>query len=88
VCLQRLIADSFAIGRLWDLQAPHISSSTWEVSKQYPVTRFRSTSLIIIPFFAVTEAGPSAFANIGENYYYVFVCCTTFFLVMAYFYFP
>ena len=36
----------------------------------------------------VTEAGPSAFANIHENYYYVFVACTAFFLVMAYLYFP
>lgn len=36
----------------------------------------------------VTEAGPSAFANIGENYYYVFVGCTLSFLVVAYFYFP
>lgn len=36
----------------------------------------------------VTEAGPSAFANIHENYYYVFVACTLFFLVIAYFYFP
>ncbi|CBF70683.1 hypothetical protein AN5864.2 [Aspergillus nidulans FGSC A4] len=37
---------------------------------------------------AITEAGPSAFANIHENYYYVFVGCTLFFLVVAYFYFP
>ncbi|CAK1366865.1 Low-affinity glucose transporter HXT3 [Cercospora beticola] len=36
----------------------------------------------------VTEAGPSAFANIHENYYYVFVACTLFFLIIAYFYFP
>ncbi|KAK6402265.1 hypothetical protein LTR95_019091, partial [Oleoguttula sp. CCFEE 5521] len=36
----------------------------------------------------ITEAGPSAFANIRENYYYVFVACTLFFLVIAYFYFP
>ncbi|KAL2830190.1 general substrate transporter [Aspergillus pseudoustus] len=36
----------------------------------------------------ITEAGPSAFANIHENYYYVFVACTAFFLVIAYFYFP
>lgn len=36
----------------------------------------------------VTEAGPSAFANIHENYYYVFVVCSAFFLVIAYFYFP
>ncbi|KAK8037346.1 hypothetical protein PG991_000692 [Apiospora marii] len=37
---------------------------------------------------AVTEAGPSAFARIGENYYYVFVGCTAFFFAVAYFYFP
>ncbi|KAJ6508944.1 MFS transporter [Mycena sanguinolenta] len=37
---------------------------------------------------AITEAGPSAFANIRQNYYYVFVGCTLFFLVIAYFYFP
>ncbi|UJO21622.1 Sugar transporter STL1 [Fulvia fulva] len=36
----------------------------------------------------ITEAGPSAFATIHENYYYVFVGCTLFFLVIAYFYFP
>ncbi|KAJ5977535.1 hypothetical protein N7501_000877 [Penicillium viridicatum] len=36
----------------------------------------------------ITEAGPSAFANIHENYYYVFVVCSAFFLVIAYFYFP
>ncbi|PLB47075.1 MFS monosaccharide transporter [Aspergillus steynii IBT 23096] len=37
---------------------------------------------------AITEAGPSAFANIHENYYYVFVACSLFFLVVAYIYFP
>ena len=37
---------------------------------------------------AVTEAGPSAFATIHENYYYVFVACSLFFLVLAYLYFP
>ncbi|KAK8224255.1 putative MFS monosaccharide transporter [Phyllosticta paracitricarpa] len=36
----------------------------------------------------ITEAGPSAFGNIHENYYYVFVGCTLFFLVIAYLYFP
>ncbi|KAL2834485.1 general substrate transporter [Aspergillus cavernicola] len=36
----------------------------------------------------ITEAGPSAFANIHENYYFVFVACSLFFLVIAYFYFP
>ncbi|ORY60645.1 general substrate transporter [Pseudomassariella vexata] len=37
---------------------------------------------------AITEAGPSAFANIHENYYYVFVGCTGFFLFAAYLCFP
>ena len=37
---------------------------------------------------ALTEAGPSAFATIKQNYYYVFVGCTLFFLVIGYFYFP
>ncbi|KAK0248296.1 hypothetical protein LTR91_003393 [Friedmanniomyces endolithicus] len=36
----------------------------------------------------ITEAGPSAFATIKQNYYYVFVGCTSFFLVIAWFYFP
>ncbi|KKY36338.1 putative mfs monosaccharide transporter [Diaporthe ampelina] len=36
----------------------------------------------------ITEAGPSAFANIKENYYYVFVGCNLFFLIVAYYYFP
>ena len=36
----------------------------------------------------ITEAGPSAFATIEQNYYYVFVGCTLFFLTMAYLYFP
>lgn len=37
---------------------------------------------------AVTEAGPSAFAAIHENYYYVFIGCTLFFLIIAYYNFP
>ena len=37
---------------------------------------------------AITQAGPTAFANIHQNYYYVFAGCSSFFLVMAYFYFP
>jgi hypothetical protein len=47
--------------------------------------------LLLIYLFlliTVTEAGPSAFANIHENYYYVFVVCSAFFLVIAYFFFP
>ncbi|KAK5168942.1 uncharacterized protein LTR77_006251 [Saxophila tyrrhenica] len=37
---------------------------------------------------ALTEAGPIAFATIEQNYYYVFVGCTLFFLVCAYVWFP
>ena len=37
---------------------------------------------------AITEAGPTSFARIHENYYYVFVACAFFFLIIAYFYFP
>ncbi|KAI0596015.1 putative MFS monosaccharide transporter [Biscogniauxia sp. FL1348] len=37
---------------------------------------------------AITEAGPSAFENIRENYYYVFIGCTLFFLIIAWLYFP
>ncbi|KAJ3556515.1 hypothetical protein NPX13_g10118 [Xylaria arbuscula] len=37
---------------------------------------------------AFTEAGPTAFANIGENYYYVFVAICTLYLVVVYLYFP
>ena len=30
---------------------------------------------------AITEAGPTAFATIEQNYYYVFAGCTLFFLI-------
>lgn len=36
----------------------------------------------------LTEAGPSAFANIKENYYYVFVGCCTLYLIGIYKFFP
>jgi hypothetical protein len=54
---------------------------------QLPTALGKNVSLTRYPE-SVTEAGPSAFANIGENYYYVFVACTSFFLVIAYFFFP
>lgn len=50
------------------------------------MSTFMKDPLLI--FIQVTEAGPSAFANIHENYYYVFVVCSAFFLVIAYFFFP
>lgn len=39
-------------------------------------------------FFLVTQAGPSAFATIHENYYYVFVGCCAVYFVIIYFYYP
>ncbi|KAL2107132.1 hypothetical protein VUR80DRAFT_5659 [Thermomyces stellatus] len=36
----------------------------------------------------VTQAGPSAFSNIGENYYYVFVACCAIYFVIVYFFYP
>lgn len=36
----------------------------------------------------MTEAGPSAFANIHENYYYVFVSCCVIYVFIIYFYYP
>jgi hypothetical protein len=45
-------------------------------------------SLTYILICLVTEAGPSAFANIQENYYYVFVGCCAVYLLIIYFYYP
>ena len=36
----------------------------------------------------VTQAGPSAFATIHENYYYVFVGCCAVYFAIIYFYYP
>lgn len=36
----------------------------------------------------ITEAGPSAFATIKENYYYVFVGCQVVFLIAVCLWFP
>ncbi|KAI1339755.1 general substrate transporter [Xylariaceae sp. FL0016] len=37
---------------------------------------------------ALTEAGPSAFSRVGENYYYVFIGCCVVYLVIIYLYYP
>ncbi|EON95722.1 putative mfs monosaccharide transporter protein [Phaeoacremonium minimum UCRPA7] len=42
--------------------------------------------LFVVCYF--TEAGPSAFANIHENYYYVFIGCCIIYLGIIYFYYP
>ncbi|KAM0258911.1 hypothetical protein ACHAQJ_003567 [Trichoderma viride] len=36
----------------------------------------------------ITEAGPSAFATIHQNYYYVFIGCCTVYMFIIYFYYP
>ncbi|KAF7595055.1 hypothetical protein BBP40_007458 [Aspergillus hancockii] len=71
-----------------------LNSTTWlygaevlPISLRSKVMGIAAASHFIVNV-AITEAGPSAFANIKENYYYVFVACSAFFLVVAYFYFP
>ncbi|KAL7619498.1 hypothetical protein AAE478_010038 [Parahypoxylon ruwenzoriense] len=71
-----------------------INSTTWLYGAEVLPIALRSKVMGLaaaghfIVNVAVTEAGPSAFANIRENYYYVFVACTAIFLVVAYLYFP
>jgi len=71
-----------------------INSTTWTYAAEILPIALRSKvmGLGALSHFlvnvAITEAGPTAFAKIKQNYYYVFVGCTTFFLIMAYFYFP
>ncbi|KAF9040425.1 general substrate transporter [Hymenopellis radicata] len=70
-----------------------INSTTWlygveilPIFLRSKVTGLASTSHFVWNI-ALTEAGPSAFANIRENYYYVFVGTTFFSAVCIYFYF-
>ncbi|KAI2780084.1 putative MFS monosaccharide transporter [Daldinia loculata] len=71
-----------------------INSTTWLYGAEVLPIALRSKVMGLaaaghfIVNVAITEAGPSAFANIRENYYYVFVGCTLLFLVIAYLYFP
>ncbi|KAI0165126.1 putative MFS monosaccharide transporter [Hypoxylon sp. FL1284] len=71
-----------------------INSTTWLYGAEVLPIALRSKVMGLaaaghfIVNVAVTEAGPSAFANIGENYYYVFVGCTVVFFLLAYFFFP
>ncbi|KAI5863974.1 putative MFS monosaccharide transporter [Durotheca rogersii] len=71
-----------------------INSTTWLYGAEVVPIALRSKLMGMaaaghfIVNVAVTEAGPSAFANIQENYYYVFVACTFVFLTTAYLYFP
>lgn len=71
-----------------------LNSTTWLYGSEVLPVALRSKVMGLaaashfIVNVGITEAGPSAFANIKENYYYVFVACSTFFLIMAYLYFP
>ncbi|KAI1439437.1 putative MFS monosaccharide transporter [Annulohypoxylon stygium] len=71
-----------------------INSTTWLYGAEVLPIALRSKVMGLaaaghfIVNVGITEAGPSAFANIGENYYYVFVGCTLVFLIIAYLYFP
>ncbi|TLS30848.1 hypothetical protein PpBr36_02662 [Pyricularia pennisetigena] len=71
-----------------------LNSTTWLYGAEVLPMALRNKVMGLAAFshfvvnVAVTQAGPTAFANIGENYYYVFVGCTFFFLVVGYFYFP
>ncbi|KAK2469876.1 hypothetical protein H9L39_18691 [Fusarium oxysporum f. sp. albedinis] len=71
-----------------------LNSTTWlygaevlPIALRAKIMGLASASHFIVNV-GITQAGPSAFANIRENYYYVFVACTSFFVVVAYFYFP
>lgn len=71
-----------------------INSTTWTYGAEILPIALRSKVMGLgalghfVVNVAITEAGPTAFANIKQNYYYVFVGCSFFFLVMAYFFFP
>ncbi|KAH7418014.1 MFS transporter [Cadophora sp. MPI-SDFR-AT-0126] len=71
-----------------------LNSTTWLYGAEVLPLVYRSKVMGLaaashfIVNVALTEAGPSAFATIHENYYYVFVGCSFFFLVIAYFFFP
>jgi hypothetical protein len=71
-----------------------INSTTWTYAAEILPIALRSKVMGLgalshfVVNVAITEAGPTAFAKIKQNYYYVFVGCSFFFLVMAYFFFP
>ncbi|KAF4626403.1 hypothetical protein G7Y89_g11757 [Cudoniella acicularis] len=71
-----------------------INSTTWIYGAEVLPIALRSKVMGLgalghfIVNVGITEAGPTAFAKIKQNYYYVFVGCCSFFLVMAYLFFP
>ncbi|KAJ4394463.1 hypothetical protein N0V93_003681 [Gnomoniopsis smithogilvyi] len=71
-----------------------LNSTTWLYGAEVLPVAIRSKVMGLaaashfIVNVGITEAGPTAYATIGQNYYYVFVACTTCFTVIAYFFFP
>nr|OQO24397.1 hypothetical protein B0A51_05777 [Rachicladosporium sp. CCFEE 5018] len=71
-----------------------INSVTWLYGAEVvPMSiRSRMVGLSAVAHYVVnvgiTLAGPTAFANIHENYYYVFVACCACYLVIVYMFFP
>ncbi|CAD0029927.1 unnamed protein product [Aureobasidium pullulans] len=82
------------VGKGFAILGIYLLSTTWLYGAEVlPIAlRSRVMGLAAASHFIVnvgiTEAGPSAFSHIRENYYYVFVGCSLFFLVIAYLYFP
>ncbi|KAI7783327.1 hypothetical protein LA080_012082 [Diaporthe eres] len=81
-------------GRLTYYADGMLNSTTWLYGAEILPIALRSKVMGLaaashfIVNVGITEAGPSAFANIKENYYYVFVGYSLFFLIVAYLYFP
>ncbi|UKZ52820.1 hypothetical protein TrVGV298_006607 [Trichoderma virens] len=71
-----------------------INSTTWLYGSEVLPMSIRSRIMGVAAMahyvvnVGITEAGPSAFATIHQNYYYVFVGCCTVYLLIIYFYFP
>jgi hypothetical protein len=71
-----------------------INSVTWLYGAEVLPVSIRSRMMGVAAAFhyainvGLTQAGPSAFATIGENYYYVFVGCCIVYWFIIYFYYP
>jgi sugar porter (SP) family MFS transporter len=70
-----------------------LNSTTWlygvevlPIALRAKIMGIASASHFIVNV-GITEAGPAAFSTIRENYYYVFVGCSAFFFVIAWFFF-
>ncbi|KDQ56456.1 hypothetical protein JAAARDRAFT_59315 [Jaapia argillacea MUCL 33604] len=91
------IGKGFAIfGLYWFTVSYYgcLNSSTWLYGAEVVPVSLRSKLMgtaacaHFIVNIGLTEAGPSAFANIKENYYYVFVVCSFFSTLMIWRWYP